>query len=60
MEKGVFDLDAEVSVLNQLVLSLEQNIGRLKDAYEKKNREDFVKIKKLILKTQKEINELLR
>jgi len=49
----------ETSVLNQLILSLEKSIEELQKAYEEKDKDNFNNIKKLILKTQKQINEIL-
>jgi len=49
----------DVLVLNQLVLSLDDNFDILKESYEGGNTEMFNKSKKLILQAQKEISKIL-
>jgi hypothetical protein len=46
--------------LNQLIESLEEAGQKLERAYEKKDFENFNKSKKLILKLQKEISEIIK
>jgi hypothetical protein len=53
------DAFTEISILDQLVLHIENNLELLKEAYEKRDKEAFVKIKRAILKTQKEIDSLV-
>jgi len=45
--------------LKQLVLSLEEAEEKLERAYDKKDFDEFNKIKKFILQTQKKISEIL-
>lgn len=46
--------------LNQLVNSLGDAYAKLEKAYEKGNSENFNKVKKMMLKIQKEISEIIK
>jgi len=48
-----------ILVLNQLVLSLEENFEIFKRAFEEKDSKKFNKFKKLIIQYQKEISKIL-
>lgn len=45
--------------LNQLINSLEEASKKLEKAYEKKDYDNFDKSKKIMLKIQKEISEII-
>jgi len=49
-----------ISLLNQLVGTLESSFEEFKRAYEKKDSENFNKIKKIIIQTQRKISEIAR
>ncbi len=49
----------DVLILNQLVLSIDDNFEMLKKSYEDKDTERFNKSKKFILQAQKEISKIL-
>jgi uncharacterized ferredoxin-like protein len=46
--------------LNQLVNSLEEASEKLKKYYERRDSENFNKSKKIILKIQKEISDIIK
>lgn len=50
----------EVLFLNQLIKSLEQAEKNLESGYEKRDYESFNKSKKIMLKIQKEISNMMR
>jgi hypothetical protein len=50
----------EIPMLNQLVVSLEENLENLENFYEKKDFENFSKIKKLMVSIQNKILDLAR
>ncbi len=54
MKKG------DISVLNQLIMTLEQTEDKLEEAYEKKNSEGFIESKKMMLQIQKQISRMLK
>lgn len=45
--------------LNQLVSSLEEAYEKMERAYEKRDSENFNKMKKIMIKLQKEISDIL-
>jgi hypothetical protein len=47
-----------ISLLNQLVETLESSFEKFKKAYDKKDSENFNKQKKIIIQTQKKISEI--
>lgn len=49
-----------ISLLNQLVETLESSFEEFKRAYEKKDSENFNKQKKIIIQTQRKISEIAR
>lgn len=49
----------EIVFLNQLVKSLEEGELKLEEAHEKKNHEDFNKMKKFMMEIQKQISEVV-
>ncbi len=54
MKKG------DISVLNQLVMTLEQTENKLEEDYEKKNSEGFIESKKMMIQIQKQISRMLK
>jgi hypothetical protein len=50
----------KVSFLNQLILSLEEAERNLERAYEKRDYERFNKAKKIMLRIQNEISEIIK
>ena len=61
MEKGVekkFDeAGEEISLLNQLVKTLEDSFAKFKKAYERKDAEEFNKLKVILIQTERRISE---
>ena len=47
-----------ISLLNQLVGTLESSFEEFKKAYDKKDSENFNKQKKIIIQTQRKISEI--
>jgi len=47
-----------IAHLNQLIKTLEEAEGKLEDAYEKKDHEEFNKIRKFILNLTAKISEM--
>ena len=47
-----------ISLLNQLVKTLESSFKEFKRTYEKKDSENFNKLKKIIIQTQRKISEI--
>ncbi len=57
---GSFDEEgAEISLLNQLVKTLDDSFVKLKKAYEKKDAESFNKLKVIIIQTERRIFETI-
>ena len=52
--------EVEISVLNMLILNLEKNFENLQEAYDRKDSESFNQFKKLLLKIQSEIYEVIK
>jgi len=50
----------EVSFLNQLIKSLEEAGRNLESSYEKRDYESFNKSKKIMLRIQKEISNMIK
>jgi len=50
----------DIPFLNQLIKSLEETESKLEEAYEKKDYEDFNKLKKFMMQIQKRIHEIIR
>jgi len=50
----------EISFLRQLIRSLEDSIMNLEKSYEKKDFDNFNKSKKMMLKIQKEISDMIK
>jgi len=50
----------DAAVLNQLVKSLEEAGSRLEEAYDRKDSENFEKMKKFISGVQSKISEILK
>jgi len=50
---------SDISFLKQLIDSLEESEKKLEDAYNKKDSEEFDRVKKFILKIQKQIEGIL-
>jgi len=50
----------DIQTLNQLLDSLEMSLSELERAYEKKDSENFNKLKKIIIQTQRKISEIAR
>jgi hypothetical protein len=50
----------DISLLNQLVETLESSFEKFKRAYEKKDSENFNKIKKILIQTQRKILEIAK
>ena len=50
----------EIQFLNQLVSSLEDAEKNLADSYEKRDAERFNQSKKIMLRIQKEISEIIK
>ena len=59
-EEGEILGKEEVTFLNQLVKTLEEAESKLEQAYEKRNHENFNRLKKLILQVQKKISEVIK
>ena len=51
---------SDIPVLSQLVKTLEEMELKLEEAYNKKNVDNFNNSKKLMLKIQKQISEILK
>lgn len=58
--KSEDDIFIESAALHQLTLHIEESLEKLKKAYEKNNREEFIQLKKAILNAQKEIHNILK
>ncbi len=54
MKKG------DISVLNQLIMTLEQTEAKLEEDYEKKNSEGFIESKKMMIQIQKQISRMMK
>ena len=52
--------EGDISILNQLVKTLEDSFSRLEDAYEKKDSENFNKLKRTIIRMQRKISETVK
>ena len=52
--------DGDISLLNKLVETLESSFEEFKKAHDKKDSENFNKIKKIIIQTQRKIFEIAR
>ncbi len=50
----------EIQFLNQLIMSLEEAGANLEKAYTKKDYENFNKSKKIMLRIQKEISDIIK
>jgi hypothetical protein len=50
----------EVPFLKQLISSLEKTTEKLEIAYEKKDYEEFTKLKRFILKIQEQISQIIK
>jgi hypothetical protein len=50
--------EGNISLLNQLVETLESSFEKFKKAYDKKDSENFNKQKKIIIQTQRKISEI--
>lgn len=50
----------DIPLLNQLIESLEEGGLKLEEAFEKKDSEDFISIKKFMIHIQKEIAEVIK
>ena len=50
----------DISFINQLNESLEKAYKKLEEAYEKKDIDEFNKIKKFMIKIQKQISKVIR
>ena len=59
-EEGEILGKEEITFLNQLVKTLEEAESKLEQAYEKRNHENFNRLKKLILQVQKKISEVIK
>lgn len=57
MKRG---LEEEIVILNQLIKSLTEAELKLDEAYEKKDYNSFIKIKKIILQLQERIFEVVK
>lgn len=58
---GSFDeAGAEISLLNQLVKTLEESFEKLKKAYERKDAENFNKLKVILIQTERRLLETAR
>lgn len=64
MEKEVNEnssnLEEDISLLRQLVNSLEESEEKLEEAYKNQDAENFNKAKKFILKIQNKIDEIIK
>ena len=49
----------DIPLIKQLIESLEENFSNLENSYKKKDFETFNEIKKLMLKIQKKISEVI-
>lgn len=47
------------SILDQLASDLEENIEKMRKAYEDRNTDEFVQLKKAILNIYRKINKIL-
>ncbi|MEK6841942.1 MAG: hypothetical protein AABX91_02205 [Nanoarchaeota archaeon] len=56
-EKKFDEAGAEISLLNQLVKTLEDSFVKFKKAYERKDAEEFNKLKVLLIQTERRIFE---
>ena len=52
--------EGNISLLNRLVGTLESSFKEFKKAYEKKDSENFNKLKRIIIQTQRKISEIAR
>lgn len=52
--------EGNIPLLNQLVGTLGSSFEKFKRAYDKKDSEDFNKLKKIIIQTQRKISEIAR
>lgn len=50
----------DIPFLNQLIESLEDGALKLEVAFERKDSEDFIRIKKFMIQMQKKIAEVIR
>jgi hypothetical protein len=51
--------ESDISFLNQFVKTLEDSFNKLEKAYNKKDSENFNKLKKIIVQTQGKISEVI-
>jgi hypothetical protein len=51
---------SDIPVLRQLVKTLEQTESKLEEDYNKKDSESFINSKKMMLKIQKQISNMLK
>jgi len=52
--------DEQISLLNQLVKTLEDSLEKLNKSYEKKDPENFNKSKAILVQTQRRIFEIVK
>lgn len=52
--------ESDISFLNQLVKTLEDSFNKLEKAYNKKDSENFNKLKKIVVQTQGKILEVIK
>ncbi len=52
--------EENILFLNQLIETLESSLEKFKTAYDKKDSENFNKIKKTLIETQKTILEIMK
>lgn len=52
--------ESDIPVLNQLVKALEDSFDRLEIAYRKRDPENFNKLKKIVVQTQRKISEIIK
>ncbi len=52
--------EGNIPLLSPLVKTLESSFEEFKRAYEKKDSENFNKLKKIIIQTQRKISEIAR
>jgi len=59
-KKGVNSSDQKISILNQLIISLEQSEEKLEEFYIKENHEQFKITRDFMIKIQQKISETLK
>ena len=50
----------DIPLLDQLIKSLEEGALKLEEAFERKDSEDFIRIKKFMIQIQKKIAEVIK